>query len=103
MPTTAMLIGAASTFTRSPPRRRIALVFLTACAALYLAAVLDLYVMLPIYSTGKATYTVGLVACYAVLAATGLDLLTRRPILRPMVYGGLAAWAVSAYCSYFVV
>jgi len=103
LPSAAMVLGAASTFTRSSRRRRTALVLVTASTAIYLAAVFDLYLMLPIYSTGKATYTVGLVVCYAILAATGLDLLTRRPILRPLVYGGVAAWAVSAYCSYFVV
>lgn len=103
LPTAAMLLGATSTLTRSAWRSRAAIVFVTSCAVLYLAAVFDLYVKLPIYSTGKATYTVGLVVCYAVLAATGLDLLTRRPLLRPLVYGGVAAWAISAYCSYFVV
>jgi hypothetical protein len=103
LPSTAMLLGAFSTLTQSSASRRRALVLVTACTAIFLVAVLDLYVKLPIYTTGKATYTVGLVVCYAVLAATGLDFLTRRPIWRPLVYGGVAAWAVSAYGSYFVV
>jgi 4-amino-4-deoxy-L-arabinose transferase-like glycosyltransferase len=73
------------------------------CIAVYFAALIYIYVMVPIYSTAKATYTVGLVPCYAILCATGLGHLTKNIYVRAAVFGLLACWAVSAYSSYFVL
>ena len=78
-------------------------VFAVCCLGVYLAALLYLYLTVPIYTTAKATYTVGLTPCYAVLAATGLDVLMQGPLLRAIVYACLACWALSAYLSYFVI
>jgi hypothetical protein len=77
-------------------------VFAVYCIAVYFAALLYLYVTVPIYSTAKATYTIGLVPCYAVICVTGLDYLTRTRYLRAAIYALLACWAVAVYSSYFV-
>jgi hypothetical protein len=77
-------------------------VFSAYCIAVYFTALLYLYVALPIYSTAKATYTVGLIPCYAIMCVSGLDVFTRNKYLRAAVYALLICWAVSAYASYFV-
>jgi hypothetical protein len=74
-----------------------------ATIAIYLAAMADLFLALPIYSTVKASYMSGLTPCFAVLAAAGLDPLTRGRLPRAIIHGALGAWAASAYLAYFVV
>ena len=68
---------------------------------LYLVALLWVSLEVPIYSTMKASYTLGLLPCYGVLAAAGFDALPRRAWLRVPVAAGLASWAVFAYVAYF--
>lgn len=77
--------------------------FSAACVALYLAAMLALYVKLPIYSAGKATYALGLTPCLAALVCAGFDTFTRRPAARAVLWGAMLCWAVAAYSSYLVV
>jgi hypothetical protein len=73
-----------------------------AAIAIYLAAMVDLYLRMPIYSTAKATYTLGLVPCYGVVAAAGAAPIMRVRCLRSLVFAALACWAVAAYAAYFV-
>jgi hypothetical protein len=73
------------------------------CIGIYCAAIFYLYATVPIYSTAKATYTLGLTPCYAVMCVTGLDILTRNRVLSAGIYALLICWAVSAYASYFVM
>ena len=103
LPATGILLGVLTALRR--PGRALARgqLFAVCCLGLYLAALLYIYLVVPIYTTAKATYTVGLTPCFAVLAATGLDILMRRPFLRALVYACLACWAVAAYLAYFVI
>lgn len=73
------------------------------CILIYLIALIYVYLMVPIYSTAKATYTVGLTPCYAILCVTGLDLLLRNPVLRAVITAWIFCWAVAAYFSYLVL
>ena len=77
--------------------------FAVAAIFIYLAAIIDLYVRLPVYSTAKATYTLGLLPCYAVLAAAGAAPLLRFRLPRAILFSALACWAVAAYAAYFIV
>jgi 4-amino-4-deoxy-L-arabinose transferase-like glycosyltransferase len=70
------------------------------CLAVYVAAMLHLYVHLPVYSTAKASYTLGLTPCYALLGTLGLNLLGKNPVFRGIIYGGVACWAWAAYGAY---
>jgi hypothetical protein len=56
---------------------------------------------LPAYSTVKATYTLGVTPCYAVLAVAGFERMMRLPIQRAAVHAGIACWALASYLSYF--
>ena len=100
--TLACVAGAAGALRRDAPWRAPRL-FAGACLALYLAAMLHLFATLPVYSTVKASYTLGLLPCYGVLAAAGAAPLLRKRASRAVVAGGAAAWAVAAYGGYFAL
>jgi len=51
------------------------------CVALFYSVLLSLYFTVPIYSTAKATYTVGLIPCYTILCITGVDILGKNRYL----------------------
>jgi hypothetical protein len=103
LPTAAILLGAVVAFLPSRRARQPALIFAVSCVATYLAAMLYLYLHVPIYSAGKASYTLALLPCYGVLAAAGFDLMLRNRILRAVVFGWMACWAIFAYCAYMIV
>jgi uncharacterized membrane protein (GlpM family) len=98
---TACLIASPVTSWRNEFRKsRSALLFALVALAIYLTALIDLYVRLPIYSTAKATYLVGLLPCIAVLAAAGAAPLLRFRFLRALIVSALACWAVASYAAY---
>jgi hypothetical protein len=72
-----------------------------AAVGIYLAAVVDLYIRLPIYSAAKATYLLGLVPCIAVLAAVGAAPLLRFRVSRALVLSAVTCWGVASYVAYF--
>ncbi len=71
------------------------------CLATYLAVMLDLYVRLPIYGTGKATYLLGLLPCFGLLAAAGFEVLARWRATRALGSALLACWALAAFVAYW--
>ena len=102
LPTLAIVVGAARTLRRPILAARTGTLFALTCLGIFFAALVHLYLVLPIYSTAKATYTLSLLPCYAIIAATGLDLIGRRPFARAAVYAGLSCWALAAYAAHFV-
>jgi 4-amino-4-deoxy-L-arabinose transferase-like glycosyltransferase len=108
LPTAALAVG----FVRAIlPRRdyglidtqRRAVAFAAGCVGIFFAAVLYLYLKLPIYTTAKASYMLGVTPCFALLAASGVDQLPRRRWIRAAVMAVVLTWAVDAYLTYFVV
>ncbi|MCZ6834178.1 MAG: hypothetical protein O7G85_00235 [Planctomycetota bacterium] len=82
---------------------RSAMLFCWMCLVVYLMAVLDLYWRLPIYSTAKGSYLLGLLPCVALLVAGGVAPLTRAPVGRAIVTTLICTWGLIAYLAYFVV
>ncbi|MBI4603626.1 MAG: hypothetical protein HY721_16865, partial [Planctomycetes bacterium] len=103
LPAAAILLGTAAAFRRSSGPARDAAALSLAAVLVHLAAMVALFASVPIYSTAKATYMAGVTPGIAILAASGLDLLARRPLARAAVHGGLACWAAAAYGAYFVL
>ncbi len=103
IPTAGLVAGILVTITRVSGRAYRAQLLSILCVGIYMAALLYLYVTVPVWSTAKATYTLGIIPCYAILCVTGLDFLSRNTLLRAAINGCLACWAVAAYCSYFVL
>ncbi|MDD5658153.1 MAG: hypothetical protein PHF00_12960 [Elusimicrobia bacterium] len=100
LPSLGILVGALSAVCggESPQRRYAG--FSAACLAIYLASAMALFVMVPAYSSVKASYTVGLLPCYGVLCCAGLERLMRGPWSTCAVRAGMACWAACAYLSY---
>jgi hypothetical protein len=84
VPTMLLFAGVVAPLRKNMHQSRKAILFCVLCVAVYFAAILELYVRLPIYSTAKATYTLGLLPCYGLMAL-------------------IACWGVAAYVAYFVV
>ncbi len=103
VPIAGMLIGIIVTISKSSDKAYRPQFFAVMCVSIYVAALLYMYVTVPVWSTAKATYTLGLIPCYAILCVTGLEVLSKYNLLRATINGCLACWAVSAYCSYFVL
>jgi hypothetical protein len=103
VPMVGLLIGIIVTTSKSSDNAYRPQLFSVLCVSTYVAALLYMYVTVPVWSTAKATYTLGLIPCYAILCVTGLEILSRNKLLRAAINGCLACWAVSAYCSYFVL
>jgi hypothetical protein len=69
----------------------------------YIAAALSLYLRLPIYSCAKATYTLGLLPCFAILAAAGFGSVLKWTWSRALVNGWLVCAGAAFYAAYFVI
>jgi 4-amino-4-deoxy-L-arabinose transferase-like glycosyltransferase len=78
-------------------------VFAVTCIGVYFIALLFMYLKLPIYTTAKATYTLGITPCYALVCVNGLDLIMRNKFMAAFVNAIIICWGVVAYCSFFVV
>jgi 4-amino-4-deoxy-L-arabinose transferase-like glycosyltransferase len=102
VPSLVMGGGLAAVFlTKEAALRRIG-VFATSCLVLYIAALVYGFLTVPYYCVVKASYTLGLVPCYAILLTAGLRL-CRTPVVKGIVLGGLAAWGAAAYAAYFIL
>ena len=77
-----MLVGIGSVFTSTDHARKRVLAFALGCVTLYLAAFVYLHLTVPIYVTGKAHYTLGIIPVYALLGTCGMDFFGKRRLGR---------------------
>jgi hypothetical protein len=103
VPTLLLLVGAATALAGDEPRRRVPLRFALAAVGVQLATLVDVYLHVPAYAIGKAHYTLGLVVCYALLLAAGVEALGRGPLPRAVLWAALATWGAAVYAAYVVV
>ena len=82
---------------------RNAVIFSVGAIALFLTAMIDIYIVRPAYSTTKASYTLGLLPCYSILVAAGAEPFLRNKIIRSLALAFFACWAFAAYAAYFVI
>jgi hypothetical protein len=97
----AGLIGAVRSLRRPAGATQGALLGSTAAIGIYLTAMLSLHLRLPVSSTVKSSYMLGLAPCFGLLIAWGCDLLPRRPVVQSLLAGHLAAWLVLVSRSYW--
>ena len=64
---------------------------------------MDLYLRFPSYCIPKASYTLGLLPCYAILTADGAEPFLRNRIVRSVAIAAFACWGFAAYTAYFVI
>lgn len=103
IPTFLILAGGIRSLVARPSRAGRAALLSCLTLTVFLGAVVDLYIRLPVYGTGKATYTLGALPCYAVLLAFGAERFTHCPKTSSALRAGMAAWACAAYVAYFVL
>jgi hypothetical protein len=103
LPAAAIALGALASIVNPLREEKIVPFFCTLCVGIYLSAILYLFLIIPVYSTGKATYALGILPCFAVLCAEGFNILTRRPLLKSVLYGILACWIFAAYMAYVII
>lgn len=103
LPSAGILLGVLVALRQPAHAARQGQLFAICSIGIYFGALIYLYLTVPIYTAAKATYTVGLTPCYAILGAAGLDILTRSPFSCALIYACLACWAVAAYSAYFVL
>lgn len=97
--TAALWVGAG----RGLVRRNPILLLATGTIALYMLAVLQQFLALPIWSTAKASYTLGLLPLYAILLCSGIDTMARSESARVLAGGVMLSWAVFSFAGYFVL
>ncbi len=97
----AMLWGAIGTLGAGAGRRDDPARFALLCLATLLAAMLVLHFSVPTYSNVKASYTLGLAPCYALLASRGFATVLRGRGSRALVAGYLSAWGVFGWGAFW--
>ena len=77
------------------------LIVAASAIGIYFAAIIDLYVQIPIFSSAKSSYALGLLPCFGILAAAGAEPLLHLRILRSVMVGALSCWATSSFFAFF--
>ena len=103
LPTAAILLGIIRSVKRPVFSLMQGSLFAVGCIMVYFFSILYLFLTVPIYSTAKATYTMGLIPCYAIFSAGGIEILTRNLMMRATVYGIFFCWIISVCGAYFVM
>lgn len=102
-PSAAIIVGTFAALTAPAASIRKGTLFPALCVVVYVLAVFCLFMVAPMYCIAKATYTLGLIPCYAVLAAAGLDVFMRGNVSRSLALGIIGCWAIAAYLAFLVV
>lgn len=82
---------------------RAVLILSRSAFLLYLSAILYMYLTLPIFSTAKATYALGLLPIYGILITAGFSPLMKHKWSQAAVFGWLACFGTGVYFSYFII
>jgi Dolichyl-phosphate-mannose-protein mannosyltransferase len=103
LPSVFILTGVVAAGLNKTAVYRNAAVLSLGAIALFLAAMMDLYLRFPSYCIPKASYTLGLLPCYAILTAAGAEPFLRNRIVRSVAIAAFACWGFAAYTAYFVI
>jgi hypothetical protein len=103
LPSTAILIGVVVTVRLKGGSLCRMLRFSACSIVFYLAAIFYMFLTVPILSSAKATYALGLIPCFALIGTAGFEVLMRQRFVRAVMYGLFACWAVGSYVSYFAI
>ena len=103
LPSMFILTGIVSIWLNKKTVYRNAVIFSICTIGIFVAIFIDFYIRFPIYSTAKASYTLGLLPCYAILVAAGAEPFFRNRIIRCLAIALFSCWAFAAYVAYFVV
>jgi hypothetical protein len=102
IPSAAIVLGALLSLKRGKEASRQILRFCTACLLIVLAAIFYLFLSVPVLSSAKATYALGLTPCLAVLGAAGFEAMASNRVVRALLVAGMVCWAAASYLTYLV-
>ncbi|HAS88487.1 MAG TPA: hypothetical protein DCS48_04170 [Desulfovibrio sp.] len=102
VPSILILAGIGHTFYKPVKSIFNGRMLLVASIIVYFTAEAYLYLNLPVYSTAKASYTLGLLPCYGVLAMAGIQPLMKNVYFKSVFCGFLTVWGSTVYLTYFV-
>lgn len=100
-PTIAILSGSLSIFKPRELKNNSILIFATACVTIYFAALMYMYILVPMHSQGRATYTMGIIPCYAILCAQGVSMFSKGAVTQGIFTGLLLVWGIFSFISFF--
>ncbi len=102
-PSVFMVTSLIRVFQKTVVQYQNAITFSVVVIAIFYVAMLDLYIKLPAYSTAKGTYTLGLLPCYAILIAAGIEPFLKNIFTRSIALAVFTCWAFTSYIAYFAV
>jgi hypothetical protein len=102
-PSALLLAGIASALSKPARSLKDGSLAVVGWLALFLSAIFYGWLTLPTYGSAKASYMLGLTPCFALLAARGYDVLSRRGIPNAALSAALVCWGAVGYLSYFVL
>lgn len=100
-PSAALAIGVVAAVRMEAGKRRRVLLFSAGSVLLFLVAIFYMFITVPFWSSAKASYALGLLPCFALLAAAGFDLLTKHRVIGAISCALFGCWAVASYLCYF--
>jgi len=103
IPALSMAVGLLIAFWQTCRKEWWPNTFLFASIGIYLAGLFHLYSSVPIFSTAKASYTMGLTPAYAVMAAIGAERFIHKKYLAALFVSLLVTWGALTYIGFFVV
>ncbi len=103
LPTIMIIVGIVRVFARMRAALERGLLFAALIVGLFVAATFHHFVDIPYYSSVKASYTLSALPCYALLLASGFDVIAKHRYVRPVAIGVFVCWAASVYTGFFCV
>ena len=74
--------------------------FALAVIAVHLLAIIDLWLRLPVYSTAKGSYLLGVVPAIGIVAAAGAGSFLDQPRWRALLLACLTTWAAAGFIAF---
>lgn len=103
LPTLLILTGGLRSVVRWKSSIEDGTLWAAAALAIFVAAMAYLSFTIASFSTVKASYTLGLAPCYAILFGAGYQSLPKHIVVRSVINGLMACWAVSVFWGYLVL
>ena len=103
LPSVAILVGAGRIVANFCNSVKDGTLYAFLCVFIFTMAIFYVFMTTPVLSTAKATYTLGLTPCIAILCVEGIKIMEGIRIIRATVHGIIACWAIGSYCSYFII
>jgi hypothetical protein len=103
VPTALILVGCIQSLWRPDLAMRRDRLFAVFSVFTFLAALLVVYMRVPMYSVAKATYAAGLTPCIGILAAVGFACLPKYWLIQSFAVALIICWAMAVYAGFFAL